>query len=150
MYYTIDKAALHSRIEEEVSHAADQAYSDNGQSLYDSVVITEKDYDLVDRFIEDAISAIERRAFDICKPYTSTDTKGVKTRQLYFYVPDFDETMEPEVEKELTECLVMFPCASLFSTRRASIAPQYGERAQLAMDKAVHLLKSRKSPIDIW
>ena len=150
MYYTIDKEALRPKIEEEVSLVADEAYGDNGASLYDSVILTEKDNGTVDRFIDTAVSAITTRMYDICKLYKSDDTAEGSLEQIYFHVPDFDETMEDTVKEELSKFIILFTCTSVFEQRRPAVVPQFTERAKAALDKAVTLLKSRKSPIDIW
>lgn len=151
MYYTINRTDLRDRIDEEVSHVADQAYGDNGASLYDSIVLTEKDDDMVGRFIDTAIYAITTRMFDICKHYYTTESSQNQTlEQLQFYVPDFDETMEQAVKDELTNFIVLFICHSIFQMRRASVLPQYADMVQASLNKAVTLLKSRKSPIKIW
>lgn len=150
MYYTIDKETLQPKIEEEVSLVADEAYGDNGASLYDSIIITEKDKGMVERFIDTAVSAITTRMYDICKLFKSDDTAEGNLEQIYFHVPDFDETMEATVTEELSRFIVLFTCSCIFEQRRPAVVPQFSERAKAALDKAVTLLKSRKSPIDIW
>lgn len=67
MYYVIDKKGLYDRIYEQVSFVADDAYVEGGQSLYDEVILTEKDKPKVYRCIDDAVSSFVQRAFDICK-----------------------------------------------------------------------------------
>ena len=146
MDYIIDKEKLKALIEEEVSHAADEAYGEDGTSLYDAVVLTEKDWDTVGRFIDTAVDSIARRTFDIC--HFLTDTQG--QTGLVFYVPDFDETMTDAVKYELNRYICEFVCAAIFQTRRAVLVQQYADMAKAALDKAVDLLKSRKSPIKIW
>jgi len=151
LYYTINRTSLRDRIEEEVSHVANDAYADNGQSLYDSIIVTEKDEEMVGRFIDDAINAFVNRTFDICKYAYITDTLGSQpVEHLEFYVPDFDETMEDAMKEEVTKFIVLFVCVSLFQTRRPMVVPQFTERMQAALTKAVSLLKSRKSPIRLW
>lgn len=152
LYYTIDKTALLESVEEEVSHAADAAYGENGASLYDSVVITEKDRDNVLRFIDDAVSLLVRRAFDICKysPESYQDEYGEfqlsGRMRLALYVPDFDETMWDATETEISRYIVLYAAGALFQGRKADLVPEYTRRAQEAQDKAVILLKSRKYP----
>lgn len=151
MYYTIDKADLRSRIDQEVSHVADEAYGDNGASLYDSVILTDKDKEEVDRFIDTAISAFVSREFDICKYFYQTDSSTLASEEmLEFYVPDLDETMIPTINEEISKYVTLFVCSCIFQTRRPSVVPQYTERTQSSMNRAVTLLKSRKSPIKIW
>jgi len=151
MYYTINRTNLRDRIDEEVSIVANDAYGDNGLSLYDSIVLTEKDNDMVGRFIDDAINAFVNRTFDICKYYYTTESGSTETSEsLEFYIPDFDETMEQATKDEITKFIVLYACTSLFQSRRPMVVPQFTERMQAALTKAVSLLKSRKSPIRLW
>lgn len=151
LYYTINRTSLRDRIDEEVSHVANEAYADNGQSLYDSIIVTEKDDEVVGRYIDDAINAFVNRTFDICKYFYATDTnESQPSERLQFYVPDFDETMEDATMEEITKFIVLFACSSLLQTRRPLVVPQFNERMQAALTKAVTLLKSRKSPIELW
>lgn len=147
MNYIVDKTILTALIDEEVSKVADEAYGENGGSLYDSIVLTEKDASTVDRLIDDAVNGIASRLYDVCK-FTTSATDGVVA--LLFHVPDFDETMESAAKDELTRFVVFSVCAALFQSRRAQAVPEYTERAQAAINKAVTLLKSRKSPTEIW
>ena len=159
MYYKIMKEGqpgqqgLRDRIGEEISHVADGAYSDAGVSLYDSVVLTDKDGAMVDRFIDDAVSMLVRRTFDICKyaPELIPDGEGGEmlspVMRLHFFVPDFDHTMEDNVKTELDRYIVMYSVASILQQRRPALTPEYTDRAKAALDNAVTLLKSRKDPI---
>lgn len=147
MYYTINKTILKALIDEEVSKVADEAYAENGASLYDSVILTEKDAALVDRLLGEAVRSLVTRTYDICK-YVSDDTYG--NTRLLFYVPDFDETMEDAVKDGINVFLALSVCTELFQSRRAQAVPEYSARAQASLEKAVTLLKSRKSPAAIW
>ncbi len=156
MYYVIDKPALLESIREEVSHVADEAYSEDGTALYDSVMVTLRDKHKLEGFIDDAVSAFVRREFDITKysPETYTDEYGEAQlsgrMRLQFHVPDFDETMADAAKAELDRYIVMYACSSLFQQRRATVVPEYTNRTQSAMDKAVALLKYRKHPVTQW
>lgn len=150
MYYTIDKATLRDLVGQQVSLVADEAYGDNGVSLYDSIVLTGKDEPTVERLINEAVSAIVNRCFDICKYQYVTDTSETSEERLFFYVPDLDETMEERIGEELTDFVVLFVSNQIFMTRRPSVVPVFTEQAQAALNRAVTLLKSRKSPIKIW
>lgn len=145
MYYVIDKPALLESIREEVSVVADAAYSDDGTSLYDSVMVTERDTPAMQRFIDDAARLFARRTFDIAK-YASQEASVT----LEFYVPDFDTSMEEAVKDEIDRYIVMYSCSALFQQRRPAVVPEYTNRTQAAMDKAVALLKSRKHPVSQW
>lgn len=151
LYYTIDKAQILDLVEDEVSHAADEAYSDDGTPLYDSIVITEKDRSTVKRFIDDGVSLLVKRLFDIAKyaPIVDLDTFGnpiPKGMRIAFYVPDYEPSMAEAIDREITRYLVLFSTTALFSTRRAMLVESYTARTQTAMDNAVTLLKSRKKP----
>lgn len=160
MYYVIDKPLLLEKIKEEVSHVADEAYGEDGTALYDSVMVTLRDNNKLGGFIDDAVSDFVRREFDITK-YNNIvnyhpDEEGNPTAQvasvtprLEFFVPDFDETMADAAKAELDRYIVMYACSSLFQQRRATVVPEYTNRAQSAMDKSVSLLKTRKAP-DEW
>lgn len=135
MEYPIDKTLLEPRIKEEVSRVADEAYSETG-SLYDSIVLTEKDESMVDRFIDEAVNGLAGRLFDICK-------KG--TGKLVFYVPDFDLTMEDSTKDEITNYIVYSVCVAIFKSRRPQVVPEYEGLALGALNKAISFLKSRKA-----
>lgn len=137
MDYSIDRDALWGLIDEEVSRVADKSYGEDGASLYDSVVLTSRDKNLVNGFIDDAVSAIALRTYDICKQ-SQDDNK------LEFFVPDFDTSMEGIVEHEIDRFISMYVCSSVLRQRSASVENEYTERMQAALDKAVQLLKSRK------
>ena len=151
MYYIIDKDDLYDRIDEEVSRVADESYADNGQSTYDSIVLTSRDRNMVERFIDDAVTSLVRRAFDICK-YSPEMDEGTPTgrMRLFFYVPDLDETMEDTIKEEISRYITLYSSAMIFESRRVAAVPQYAERITASMDRAVALLKSRKSPTAIW
>ena len=137
MEYHIDRNGLLDRVEEEVSHIADASYADSGQSLYDTIVLTEKDRAGALRLIEDAVGLFLRRTFDICRRAYD---------DLVFNVPDFDYSMSVNVEEEISSFLVLYAVATICQSRKAERAEEFMTRAQAAFDKAVILLKSRKHP----
>ena len=70
--------------------------------------------------------------------------------RLYFYVPDFDDTMEDAVKRELDRYVAMYVSGNIFQQRRAALVPEYTTRTQAALDNAVTMLKSRKYPSVLW
>ena len=161
MYYVIDKPALLESIREEVSHVADEAYGEDGTALYDSIMVTLRDKRKLEGFIDDAVIQFVRREFDITKynhiVHYHLDEDGNPTEQvasvtprLEFFVPDFDTSMEDSAKADLDRYIVMYACTSLFQQRRATVVPEYTNRTQSAMDKAVSLLKYRKHPVTQW
>lgn len=145
MRFNIDKHTVLALVTEEVSRVADESFAENGESLYDSVILTSKDADTIERFFADACHELIRRTFDICESFSLTDDFWIN-----YYIPDFDETNSEVTREELERYLSLQICASLFKSRRALAVPEYSERAAKAMDTAVTLLKSRKTPIRTW
>ena len=143
--YTIDKTLLRALVDEQVSHVADEAYGDSGMSLYDSIILTEKDDEEVNGYLDDAVRAFVARMYDVCRMGKANGKDTIE-----FYLPDFDTTMQDAALGEITHYLVFSVCAALFQSRRAQAVESYSLRAKASMDRAVALLKSRKSPIQIW
>ncbi len=153
MYYVINKEALFELANAEISKVADEAYSEDGTALYDSIVLTEKDRDTVEDFIDDAVTHFVRREFNVTS-YSPLDQmqEGVMVTipRLEFTVPDFDTAMEPLLQNELNRYISLFVCSEIFQKRRPAVVPEYAKRVQSAMDKAVTILKSRKTPTSSW
>lgn len=137
MDYTIATSTIKELVNEEVSHVADAAYSDDGTSLYDSIVLTEKDDNLVDRFINDAVRLLARATYDICK---------FASGKLVFDVPDFDATTQATyVADAINRYIAMYVAAGFFQQRRPSVVPEYTNRVQDAMNEAITLLRKREA-----
>ena len=145
MYYDIDKPALYALVDEEVSQVADAAYGENGASLYDTVVLTEKDADTVDRLIDDGIGQFVRTSSDIASlgPH-GTGSSAVDA--IVLDVPDFASSQEEAAQAQITRFIVLYVCAAIFQQRRAALVPEYTNRAQAAMDNAVAMLRKRTTP----
>ena len=138
MDYTIATSTIKELINEEVSHVADAAYADDGTSLYDSIVLTSKDDNLVGRFIDDGVRQLARATYDICK-YGSG--------KLTFNVPDFDATTQATyVTAAIDRYLAMYATAAILQQRRAGLVPEYTNRVQDAMNGAITLLRKREAP----
>ena len=137
MQYRFDWSNLLSRVEEEMSHIADSSYAESGQSLYDTIVVTEKDRDGVRRLINDAVDSFVSRTFDICS--YSQDS-------LRFNVPDFDYSMSAPTWRQIEDYLVYYTVMTICQSRKAERVQEFATRAQEALGKAVALLKSRKHP----
>lgn len=144
MEYTIDKTQLYALIDEEVSKVADEAYGENGVSLYDFVVLTDKDQGLVYRFIDDAARTLASSCIDISKvqePATSS-----ASRKLIFNVPDFDTDMEETAGVYITRFIVLFACVEIFKSRRAQSVPEYTDRMQAALGDFLRTIRTRLAP----
>ena len=150
MDYTIDKSTLYALVNAEVSQVADAAYGENGMSLYDTVVLTEKDDDVVDALLEDGIRQLVRTTSDIASRVETTSATEPNTTtvdKIAFSVPDFDTTnWGGEATALIDRFIVLYVCAAIFQQRRAALVPEYTNRAQAALDNAVTLLRKRKTP----
>lgn len=137
MTYSINKETLYDLVDSEVSQAADEAYGDNGVSLYDAVVLTSKDEDMVKGYIDDAIALLLRQLYDLASISSST---------LTITAPDMPSANEAEIQSEIGRYIVMRAAADVFQTRRAALVPQYTTRAQEALDNIIALARTRNAP----
>ena len=136
MEISISTNDIKAIIAEEVSIAADQAYSQDGISLYDSIVLSSKDDALVGRLIKDAIAQLARRESDICT-YTAS--------AITFNISDAAAT-STVITAELNRYIALHACADLFQSRKADLVPDYTRRAQEAMDNVDSLVRTRTAP----
>lgn len=152
MDYEINYIELGNLIGEEVSHIANEAYDQDGNSLYDGIRIISADTATVNRLMRDAITALVKRTEDICTPFpegTETDEFGRETKtlpRLEFDVPDFDFFFEDAVNDEITRYITLNAIAVWCQSRYPAKVEEYANRGQAAMDKAVGLLKAIKAP----
>lgn len=152
MEYIIDRDGLFPLIDEEVSRVANEAYSEDGASLYDGIIITSADHRTIERLEDDAINSLIERTSDICKPVPggfreAEDTTLIQVLpRLSFEVPDFDEDFADVTVEEITRYIVLNVCAAWFQSRCSGKVEEYASRGQVAMDKAVTLLKTIKAP----
>ena len=149
MYYRIDKDALYALVDAEVSRAADEAYAEDGTSLYDAIVLTEKDRDTIEEFFKDALGTFVRYASDIASYYEIGAYDGstlVTVPMMKLDVPDFDISQWMAVEALIHRYISLFACNALFQQRRSILVPEYTARVQSAMDSAITLLRKRIAP----
>ena len=146
IYYSIDKSKLYALIDEEVSLVADVAYAEGGQSLYDSIVLTEKDKSTVERFMEDALNAFVAREEHVSSysPLVDEQTGDVITPRISLDLPDLDSSRWAAAQNELDRYVVSFVCAYLFHSRKADKEEEYTARAESSLSKTIALLKTRR------
>lgn len=161
MYFYYDKDELYTFVEEEVSRLADTAYTEGGDSLYDSIVLLSRDRLRVDAFFDKAVAEIVNRAFDICKyspevhyvlddhdePTTTVDYIELR---LHFHVPDLDSSSENAIDDELSNFIVQYAVAEIVKERMPSALPMYADRAATSLTNAIKLLKTRIAPNESW
>ena len=152
MEYSINYNELFDLVDEEVSRIANEAYDQDENALYDGIIITSADHNTVRRLERDAINTLVKRTEDICTPMPGAETKAadgtVKTTlpALEFDVPDFDLFFEDAVSEEITRYITLNTVAAWCQSRCPTKVDEYANRGQVAIDKAVSLLKAIKAP----
>lgn len=143
MDYTINKTTLLEKMEAEVSEVADQAYAEDGTSLYDAVMLTAKDSDatsgtnVAGSAIDDAVSALVSRLADIASLSGTT---------LSFDVPDMASSQNAAATAEITRYIALAAATEIFRMRRPSAVEEYAARAQAALVNIESLLRKRTAP----
>ena len=173
MELKIDRDKAIEGAEREISRIADGAYDDDGNSLYDGIIVTSRDATTIEGMFSDALSALVKRLSDIIfypegtdgdtamhewvqwetKPdteETEPDTEETEPDEniiiLQLNLPDFDENHHGMVEIETSRFISMNIVAAWCQERYSKKVEEYAQRGQVAMDKAVALLKTRKKP----
>ena len=139
MTYTINNTTLTNLVNEEISRIAASAYSDDGNSLYDSVVTYSRDADAVSRALKDALDAVIGRTVDICTYIPGTPA-------LSLYAPDMDSSKEGAVSDEVTRAISLGAVSILLKEKLPARSEEYADRSKSALDIAVELLKTRTAP----
>lgn len=131
-----------AKIRDEISRVADKAYDDEGNSLYDGIVVTSSDEATLTAMISDSINSFVRRVSDIVSGMeNSADGTGISID-----VPDFDTNFGGAVSSEFERHIVLNVCAAWLQERYSERSEEYVARGQVAADKTVALLKTRKKP----
>lgn len=138
MDYTINTTTLLPKIDELISQVADQAYSEDGQSLYDSIILTEKDADIVKALISDAANTLAGNASDIC-----TRETGVSSDKLVFNIPDHPSEQETATTNAISGFIALSVCMNIFRSRYPAQVPVFEAQAQAALQKTLTLLRKR-------
>lgn len=147
MDYYVDRDALFSLIDEEVSYAADEAYDENGSSLYDAIVLTKKDKRLVSKYIDDALSAIVKRMWDICK-YKVTTSNNVVSTYLVFNLPDIPRENETLFRAEIGRVISLYAITEIYKSRRPALLAEYQARTAESLEKANLIARTRESALN--
>lgn len=129
--------AISEIVQEELAHAADLAYTDSGESLYDDVVLTSKDDDVVKRLMRDALNRLARESSDVLG---ANSTAGA----LAFDLPDFVGTND--ILKSIDRYIMLYTCAGIFNSRIPAKGPEYLSRAEEALQNIITLMRTRQAP----
>ena len=138
--YNIARGTLYEAIYEEISRVADTAYTDAGVSMYDEVIPTSRDDDEVTRLEDDAARSLANRMSDACMAMITDGTEI----QLDFNLPAYVGIAD--AASEITRYIVLSVCAGWFRAKLATRMKEYADRAQVAMAKAVQILKTTIEP----
>lgn len=132
-----------AKISDEISRVADKAYDDEGNSLYDGIVVTSSDKETLTAMISDSINSFVRRVSDIVSGMENSAAEiGISLD-----VPDFDTSnFGGAVSDEFERHIVLNVCAAWLQERYSERSEEYVARGQVAADKTVALLKTRKKP----
>lgn len=132
-----------AKIRDEISRVADRAYDSEGNSLYDGIVVTSSDGASLAAMVSDAVNSFVRRVTDIVSGMKSTDEET----EISLDVPDFDpDSFGKAASDEFERHIVLNVCAAWLQERYSERSEEYTARGQVAADKAVVLLKTRKKP----
>lgn len=132
-------------IREEVTRVASSAYDDSGNSLYDAIIIKSRDEATLNRMYRDAVSALVARTSDIARYDMGEDGED----NLSFYVPDIDTSTLPLVTQEIIRHISLNIVGAWLQEKYTDAAEGYIARGQLALDKVIRMLKTRKKPTRI-
>lgn len=137
MTYSINTTTLYNSVDAEVSRISDAAYSDNGTSLYDAVVLTEKDKDWVEDLIGEAVQALLRPLADIATLSSTTITIDA---------PDIVTANATAATDAITRYLVLSATMGVLQERRAALVPAFATRVQEALNDVISLVRTRTAP----
>lgn len=117
-----------------MSHEAGKAYSSDGTSLYDAVVIYSNDKDLVKLWINYAMAQVVARFYDV-----ANGTVGGITLTL----PDRDTANDDLIKQEIDNYIVATTCAKWFESHLASAVQTYTGMATASMQSLVMMIRHR-------
>lgn len=125
-------------IEEEISRVAAQAYTPDGVSLYDNIVLKVRDRDTVIRYAGDAVNTIAAQTEHLSRRAADDSIEIVN--------PDIDPEQEKHAVRELKRFVVLNTVSAWLQDRFAERAPEYAARGQAALTRAITILHQRKPP----
>ena len=132
-------------VREEVSRVAASAYDGEGQSLYDAIMVYERDESTLERLFDDALSHLTERSRDILNQYTKTSDT---VRVLEYYLPDFSGGLMDMVEADVKRYMVQHITAQWLIEKQYKRAEDYVAHANAVLDETIEHLKIRKPVSD--
>ena len=138
MDYTVDKSNIKDRVEELIARIAASQYSDDGVSLYDSIVNSSADDGIIDGYIDEAVGGIIARLASICKVE--------ENNKLIFNVPEMVEANKGRAQSILDQYIFHYAINRWCDDKVPTLAKKYFDLAADDLNKAVILIKTRKIP----
>ena len=136
--YSINKNNIVPLIEREVARVASSAYAEDGTPLYDAIVITSRDSEVIDEMIEDAATALLTRLSDVASCDSGTFT---------FDIPEERTHDISTIGKVIDRYIVMNVCSAWMIQKHKPKAEEYGARTTDAVNKIERLLYEKLPPV---
>lgn len=140
--YTWDMETLREEVVHAVSSMAARSMSPDGNSMYDTMRVKDRDAYEVDAALLRAFASFEARLTDICEVVHEESPYEVV---LGLYLPDAtgdEEVMRTDIER----FVVAAACASWLETRHAEMAKVEAGRAQDLITSIARRAKTRSAP----
>lgn len=139
--FTINRGNVLEGVREEVSRVAASAYDGEGQSLYDAIMVYERDESTLQRLFDDALSHLTDRSRDILNQYTKTSDT---VRVLEYYLPDFSDGLMDMVTADIQRYMTQHITAQWLIEKQYKRAEDFVAHANAVLDETIEHLKIRK------
>lgn len=143
--YNIYSSIILDRAKRDIARAAASAHAENGDSLYDALVNTSRDEEVLEAMLVDAIHGLVTTTADISS--LNVDDEDLSYESIQFEVPDFNDTYEVALNNAIDAALANSVTASWFIEHKyQDMATVYADKTKASIDKVVRLLYTRKKP----
>ena len=136
--YYINKNKILPLIEREVSRVAASAFAEDGTPLYDAIVITSRDTDIIKEMIDDAATAMLTRLSGL-----ATYSSGL----FEFDIPEERTHDITTIGNVVDRFIVMNVCSAWMIQKHTAKAEEYGARSTDALNKVERLLLEKLPPV---
>lgn len=136
--YYINKNKILPLIEREVSRVAASAFAEDGTPLYDAIVITSRDTDIIKEMIDDAATAMLTRLSGL-----ATYSSGL----FEFDIPEARTHDITTIGNVVDRFIVMNVCSAWMIQKHTAKAEEYGARSTDALNKVERLLLEKLPPV---
>ncbi len=139
MNYTILKDSLREDILSQLSRSASRARSEDGQSMYDSVMPKSRDYGALDASMDQAVEILQMRLANVGVRASYVDNV------LAIGLPDLPDAMETQVANAISAYIVMYACDKWIEYNLPDEKEMYDGYLATALTSAIAFLLTRKS-----